>query len=117
MLGLISPKKEYYYIGKWVSMADLSKHSYFRFKISSDDNTEGTHDDDFDNMGGVYGTAVWVTKSTLPFMPDDIVYFRGSKFHITNVDGTRKIDGESAFAYFKTNGNVPITLYVRKAGA
>ena len=116
MLGLISPKKEYYYIGKWISMADHNKHAYFRFKISSDDNTEGTHDDDFDNMGGVYGTAVWVTKSAIPFMPDDIVYFRGSKFNITNVEATRKVEGEASFANFINNGNITTTLYVRKGG-
>lgn len=117
MLGLIAPKKEYFYTAKWVSVADRTKQGYFKFKISTDDNTEGTHDDDFDNMGGVYGNAVWETKSTLPFMPDDIIYFRGKKFNITNVDGTRKIKGENAFIYFNENGNIPVTLYVRKAGA
>ena len=116
MIGLVAPKKETFYVGKWQSITDKTQHGMFRFMISTDDNTEGTHDDDFDNIGGVYGTAVWVTKSTLPFMPDDVIYFRGSKFHITNVDGTRKIEGENAFAYFTTNGNVPVTLYVRKAG-
>lgn len=114
MLGLIAPKKEYYYVAKWVSNADRSQYAYFRFKIITDDNLQGS---DLDNIGGDVGNGVWETKSGINFEPDDIVFFRGQKFNITNIDGSRKAEPEKeqAFAYFTTNGNIPITLNVRKS--
>lgn len=115
MLGIISPKKEYYYKAKWICNDDRTKTSYFSFKIVRDDNTIEI---DFDNLGGETGNAIWETKSGLPFAPEDIVLFRGDKFHIKNIDGNRKAEPrkESAYMFFKTNGNTPITLQVRKAG-
>ena len=115
MLGLISPKKEYFYVAKWTSNDDRSKHSYFRFKIITDDNTYET---DLNNMSGTRGDAVWETKSGIDFQPEDIVMFRGQKFHIKTIDGNRKAEPEKeqAYAYFNKNGNLTVRLIVRKAG-
>lgn len=115
MLGLIAPKKEYYYVAKWVSNDDRSKQAYFRFKIVTDDNTYET---DLNNMSGTKGDAIWETKSGIDFQPEDIVHFRGQKFHIKTIDGNRKAEPEKeqAYAYFKSNGNLVTRLIVRKAG-
>lgn len=115
MIGLIAPKREYYYKAKWVSNDDRTKTGYFSFKIISDDNT---YEADLDNLGGETGNAVWETKSAIPFAPEDIVLFRNDKFHIKNIDGNRKAEGkkENAYLFFKNNGNIPIKLQVRKAG-
>lgn len=115
MLGIISPKKEYYYKAKWISNDDRTKTGYFSFKIVSDDNITEI---DLDNLGGETGNAIWETKSGLPFDPEDIVLFRGDKFHIKNIDGNRKAEPkrEGAYMFFKRNGNTVITLQVRKAG-
>ena len=115
MLGLITKKKEYYYRAKWISNDDRKKYGYFTFKIVKDDNTYET---DLGNMSGTTGNAVWETKSTIDFQPEDIVMFRGQKFHIKNIDGNRKAEPsqEQAFYWFKSNGNLVTTLQVRKAG-
>lgn len=115
MLGLISPKKEHYYKAKWISNDDRKKYGYFNFKIVTDDNT---YEADLDNMGGVTGNAIWETKSGIDFQPEDIVMFRGQKFHIKNIDGNRKAEPgqEQAFYWFKSNGNLVTRLQVRKAG-
>lgn len=115
MLGLISPKKEYYYVGKWISNDDRNKYGYFRFKIVTDDNTYET---DLNNMSGTRGDAVWETKSGIDFQPEDIVIFREQKFHIKTIDGNRKAEpnSEQAFMFFKKNGNLVTRLIVRKAG-
>ena len=115
MFGLLSNKKEYYYTAKWISNDDRSKYAFFRFKILSDDNL---YKQDIDNMSGCTGNAVWETKSLIDFQPDDIIIFRGQKFHIKNVDANRKAepDKECAYMYFKFNGNTPVKLQVRKDG-
>lgn len=115
MLGLIAPKREYYYVGKWISNDNRENYSYFRFKIITDDNT---YEADLNNMSGKKGDAVWETKSNIQFEPEDIVMFRGQKFHIKTIDGSRKAqpEKEQAFAYVISNGDIPIRLIVRKAG-
>lgn len=115
MLGLIAGKKEYFYKAKWVCNDDRKKYGFFNFKIIQDDTT---YEADLDNMSGATGTAVWETKSRLDFQPEDIVYFRGQKFHIKNVDGNRKAEPkqEQAFYWVKDNGNLVKRLQVRKAG-
>lgn len=115
MLGIISPKKDNYYKAKWISNDNRNKYQYFSFSIVTDDNTYET---DLNNISGTRGDAVWETKSGIDFQPEDIVIFRGQKFHIKNVDGNRKAEpeNESAFMYFKKNGNLVTRLTVRKAG-
>lgn len=115
MLGMIAHKKAYFYTAKWINNDDRSQYAYFKFKILKDDNTYET---DLDNMSGTTGNALWETKSTLPFQPEDIVWFRSQKFHIKNIDGNRKANPqqEQAYAYFKNNGNLVTLLQVRKAG-
>ena len=115
MLGIIAGKKDYYYKAKWVSNDDRSKYGFFTFKIITDDNT---YEADLDNMSGTTGNAVWETKSAINFQPEDIIYFRGQKFHIKNIDGNRKAEPtqEQAFYFFRNNGNLVTRLQVRKAG-
>lgn len=115
MIGLISPRKEYYYNAKWISNDNKSKYGFFSFKIITDDNTYET---DLGNMTGTTGNAIWETKSGIDFQPEDIVIFRGQKFHIKVVDGNRKAEPkqENAFYYVKNNGGLTTRLQVRKAG-
>ena len=115
MIGLVSVKKDYYYKAKWTSNDDREKYGYFSFKIVTDDNTYET---DLDKMSGVTGTAIWETKSAIDFQPEDIIEFRGQRFHVKNVDGNRKAEpqNENAFYWFKNNGNLVVRLQVRKAG-
>ena len=115
MIGFLSPKQDYYYIAKWISNDDRSKHAFFKFKIITDDNTYET---DLNNISGKKGDAVWETKSGIEFEPEDIVIFRGQKFHIKTIDANRKAEpeNEQAFMYFKNNGNLTVRLIVRKAG-
>lgn len=115
MLGLIAPKKREYYRAKWINNDNRKEHAYFKFEIVKDDNTYET---DLGNMSGTTGNAVWKTKSGINFKPEDIVYFRGDKFHIKVVDGNRKEEPtqENAFYWFKSNGNLTTILQVRKAG-
>lgn len=115
MLGVISGKREYYYRAKWISNDNRNNYGYFTFRIVKDDNAYET---DVDNISGLRGDAVWETKSNINFEPEDIVYFRGQKFHIKNIDGNRKAEPmqEQAFMWFKNNGNLVTTLQVRKAG-
>lgn len=115
MLGLIAPKKNQIYTAKWISNDDRNKYGYFKFEIETDDNT---YEADLNNMSGTKGDAVWKTKSGIDFQPEDIVYFRGQKFHIKTIDGNRKAEPEKekAFAYFTNNGNLTVRLIVRKAG-
>lgn len=115
MIGLISPRKEYFYKAKWISNDDRKEYGYFNFKIVTDDNTYET---DLDNISGITGNAVWETMSGIDFQPEDIVIFRGQRFHIKNVDGNRKANPrqENAFYYVKNNGGLVTRLQVRKAG-
>ena len=112
MIGLLSPKNEYFYCAKWISNFDRNNYAYFRFKIVTDDNLYQTV---LDNMRGEKGDAVWETKSGIDFKPEDIIVFRGQKFHIKNVDGNRKAEpeNEQAFMRFKNNGNLTKTLILR----
>jgi len=115
MLGLISPKKEYYYIAKWVCNKNRSRYSFFRFKMISDDNNKK---DVVENMSGFSGVGIWETKSVIDFQPDDIIYFRGQKYYIKDVDGNKKAEQgkESAYLYFNNNGNLTVRLSIYKAG-
>lgn len=115
MIGLLSPKSEYFYSAKWISNDNRNEYGYFKFKIVTDDNTYET---DLNNMSGTKGDAVWETKSGINFQPEDIVMFRGQKFHIKTIDGNRKAEpeNEQAFMYFKNNGNLVTRLIMRKAG-
>lgn len=115
MIGLIAPRREYFYRAKWISNDDRKKYGYFNFKIVTDDNT---YEADVDRMSGTTGNAVWETMSAIDFQPEDIVMFRGQKFHIKNIDGNRKAEPkkENAFYYVKNNGSLVVRLQVRKAG-
>lgn len=114
MLGLVAKKEKYFYTAKWVSRKDHTKNGYFRFAIKTDDNL---YRQTLSNMSGATGNAVWETKSGLPFDVLDSLYFRGQRFTISNIDGNRKAeeDKEQAFNYVTNNGNIPITLQVRRA--
>lgn len=114
MLGLMANKKNAFYVAKWISIEDKNNHGFFRFEIEQDDNLRKV---DFNKMSGYEGDMIIKTKSLLPFMPEDIILFRGSKYNITKVDGNRKDIGEAAQAVFNTTGNVNIFLTLRKAGA
>lgn len=115
MLGLISPKKEYYYIAKWINNKNRNQYSYFRFKMVSDDNTKK---DTVGNISSFSGIGIWETKSMIDFKPDDIIFFRGQKYFIKDVDGNKKAEHEkeNAYLYFNNNGNLTIKLSVYKAG-
>lgn len=116
MLGIVSNKakdgKKYICIGKWVCGDNKAKYGGFRFAIIQDENV---FEKDFENLSGLEGAMIIETKSLIDFSPDDYIYFRGSKYQIVTVDGTRK-ESEQAYATFNTTGNMPITLTLRKAG-
>lgn len=115
MIGLSSPRKDYFYKAKWISNDDRKKYAFFNFKIVTDDNTLEA---DLDRMTGVTGTAIWETMSGIDFQPEDIIIFRGQKFHVKVVDGNRKADTkqENSFYYVRNNGGLVTRLQVRKAG-
>ena len=115
MIGLSSPRKDYFYKAKWISNDDRKKYAFFNFRIVSDDNTLEA---DLDRMSGTTGTAVWETMSAIDFQPEDIIIFRGQKFHVKVVDGNRKADvrQENSFYYVRNNGGLVTRLQVRKAG-
>ena len=113
MLGLISPKKEYYYVAKWISNDDRNKTAYFRFKIVNDHNT----DRDMGNMSGTSGDAMWETLSNIDFQPEDICIFRNDRFTIKNIknDKKAKADSEKAYINFTKNNNLVKQLTMYKA--
>lgn len=116
MLGIIAKKQKenvkYIYSAKWTNR-DKTESCIFRFSMVQDDNIRKTY---FNKLGGFSGEMVIQTKSTINFMPEDVVTFRGQRFTIQLVDGNRKEDGEQAMSRFTTNGNIPIYLTLRRVG-
>ena len=116
MLGVLAKKQKdnvkYIYSAKWVNR-DKTKSCIFRFSMVQDDNIRKNY---FNKLGGFSGEMVIETKSTIKFMPEDVVIFRGQRFTIQLVDGNRKEEGEQAMANFKENGNIPIYLTLRRVG-
>ena len=116
MLGVISNKQKdgskYIYSAKWVSK-DKTKCSIFRFAMAKDDDIRKV---DFNKLSGNTGEMKIETKSTIPFMPEDVIIFRCQRYTIQSVDGDRKRDGEQAMAHFVSNGNIVVYLTLRRAG-
>lgn len=101
------------YRATWICADDRNKYGYFRFAIVKDDNTIKELSR---NMEGTSGDFYIRTKSSIKFVPDDLVVFRGVKYEITVVDGNRKEESEQAYYRFARNGNTNIYLTLRKMG-
>ena len=116
MIGLITPKrkgeKKYIFAGKWINNLNRSEWRYFKF---TDVANETSQDIDLDNMGGQYSTVIWETRSRIPFKPDDIVLFRGTKYVVLTIEESTDTEPakEGAFRWFKENGNIVKTLRMR----
>lgn len=120
MLGVIANKQrkgekgvKYIYVGVWVNAENRKEHKYIRFAIDADDNSRKV---DFENLSGIEGDFRIRTKSVAPFKPEDLIYFRGQKYSIVNIDGNRKLDGELSQVWFNGNGNITTFLTLRKDG-
>lgn len=113
MIGLISPKKEYFYTGKWRSNEDRNETDFFKFKISKSHDTYKT---DLGNMTGTEGNLTIETMSGIDFKVNDFMYWRGMRFNITKIEEDFKRDNEQAFSKFNFNGGLVKVLYLRKAG-
>lgn len=120
MLGCIANKQKrgnkeqlYIYNGQWVDSTNRINKKWFRFAILQDDNTQ---EKDFNNLSANEGFMRIMTKSLIEFKVDDIIYFGKQLYHIVNIDGNRLLEGQQAFARVKVNGNVAISILLRKAG-
>jgi hypothetical protein len=111
MLGLMSLKKDYFYLAKWTSISDSSEYGFFRCKILVDGGVK--RGISVNNIGGFEGDMILATKSALKFEVDDYVEFRGEKFNIVIVDSDLKTKGERALFRFKSNGDIETTLTLR----
>lgn len=121
MLGVVSckikqdKKTGYIYLGKWIKATDRNVHGFFKFRILAD---EYSIKRDFNKLSGIEGEMTIETKSMLPFENEDIIMFRKNRYNIIRVgnDRTTNESCENAFGVFENNGNLPIIIYLRKAG-
>lgn len=124
MLGAVAskynknnPTERYIYYGKWVSADDRKIEQMFKFALVQDDNVVEA---DFNKLSGLQGNMKIKTKSTIPFSPDDMIFWLGcgnnQKYIVENIDGNRKEQGELAMMHFNLNGNMPIYITLKRAG-